>query len=76
MTCIHHWLVAPPTAPTSEAVCKLCGAQKTLSNYYIGELVSPRELSKLYAVAAKKQRRPSWGTQPLEPRKFRVSPLT
>ena len=30
--CHHHWLVDPPTAPTSHAHCKLCGKEATFSN--------------------------------------------
>ena len=31
-SCSHHWLVDPPTAPTSHAYCKLCSKKATFSN--------------------------------------------
>ena len=30
--CIHHWRCAPVTGPTSDAICKNCGAQRVFSN--------------------------------------------
>lgn len=38
--CRHHWLIEPPDGPTSEGVCKLCGARRefrTSSDDYIRE---------------------------------------
>lgn len=30
--CKHHWLVARPNGPTSEGICRKCGAQNTYPN--------------------------------------------
>lgn len=32
-TCIHHWVIEPPEAPTSRGACKKCGAQRVFVNY-------------------------------------------
>lgn len=31
-SCKHHWLIEPPSGPTSRGVCKLCGAEKEFNN--------------------------------------------
>jgi hypothetical protein len=31
-TCRHHWLIEPPSGPTSKGVCKLCGEVKVFDN--------------------------------------------
>ena len=31
--CCHHWLLEPPSGPTSEGTCKLCGQRKTFANW-------------------------------------------
>ena len=31
--CVHHWIIEPPTGPTSKGVCKLCGAEKDFANH-------------------------------------------
>ena len=31
--CQHHWLIEPANGPTSEGVCKHCGAKDSFRNY-------------------------------------------
>lgn len=31
--CAHHWIIEPPTGPTSKGYCKLCGAEKEFDNW-------------------------------------------
>ena len=31
--CPHHWLIDPAGGPTSEGVCRLCGAHRHFRNY-------------------------------------------
>lgn len=30
--CAHHWLLPRPGGPTSDGVCKFCGAERQFSN--------------------------------------------
>lgn len=30
--CRHHWVIDTPNGPTSQGVCKLCGAQQQFQN--------------------------------------------
>ncbi len=30
--CQHHWLIEPPTGPTSDGVCRLCGEKRAFEN--------------------------------------------
>lgn len=32
-TCVHHWIIEPPTQRISKGVCKLCGAVKEFENW-------------------------------------------
>ena len=32
-TCTHHWLIESPNGPTSEGICKRCGATRTFRNF-------------------------------------------
>jgi hypothetical protein len=27
-TCVHHWILPPPSGPTLQAACRKCGAQR------------------------------------------------
>lgn len=36
----HHYIVAPPNGPTSEGVCKECGATRTFPNFVEGSYVA------------------------------------
>ena len=31
--CVHYWVIDPPNGPTSNGVCKICGAEKEFKNY-------------------------------------------
>ena len=31
-SCQHYWLIEPPTGPTSDGVCRLCGEKRTFDN--------------------------------------------
>ena len=31
-SCQHHWLIEPPTGPTSDGVCHLCGEKRAFDN--------------------------------------------
>jgi hypothetical protein len=31
--CRHHWLIDPPSGPTSHGQCRLCGAEREFSNF-------------------------------------------
>jgi hypothetical protein len=35
MKCVHHWVCATPSGPTSESRCCKCGATKEFSNRLI-----------------------------------------
>ena len=35
--CAHHWIIAPPDQPTSQGICKLCGAEKEFENFVFPE---------------------------------------
>ncbi len=47
----HHYLIAPPNGPTSEGVCKTCGATKKFPNYidepFVGDFKARRERREL-----------------------------
>ncbi|MDD5093915.1 MAG: hypothetical protein PHV74_05985 [Dehalococcoidia bacterium] len=30
--CIHHWVIDPPSGPTSKGLCKRCGEEKDFPN--------------------------------------------
>jgi hypothetical protein len=30
--CRHRWLIASPNGPTSEGICRLCGARRAFRN--------------------------------------------
>jgi len=36
--CVHHWLIATPNGPTSDAVCIKCKATDVMQNSYEGAL--------------------------------------
>ncbi len=31
-SCKHYWLIEPPTGPTSDGVCRLCGEKRAFDN--------------------------------------------
>ena len=31
-SCEHYWLIEPPTGPTSDGVCRLCGEKREFEN--------------------------------------------
>jgi hypothetical protein len=33
--CIHHWIIDPPSGPTSKGRCKRCGEKRTFANTII-----------------------------------------
>ena len=33
MTCTHYFRIDPPSGPTSEGACKLCGETRTFKNW-------------------------------------------
>lgn len=35
--CVHHWIINEPDGPTSEGVCKKCGAKKLFPNYMFAD---------------------------------------
>ena len=35
--CTHHWLIAPPSGPTSKGVCRDCGATREFRNHFTEE---------------------------------------
>ena len=35
--CVHYWKIEPPNGPTSKAVCKYCGAERELWNFFGGD---------------------------------------
>lgn len=41
MTCTHWWVIATPTAPTSSARCKRCGAERVFANWEPQEYSMP-----------------------------------
>ena len=46
--CRHRWLIASPNGPTSEGVCRLCGARRDFRNSgddFIGDGVPSRTAS-------------------------------
>jgi hypothetical protein len=47
-TCQHHWLIEPALGPTSNGVCKRCGAVKIFLN--IVEDSQPKEITPKIAV--------------------------
>lgn len=32
-TCVHYWVIDPPTCPVSEGRCIKCGAEREFANY-------------------------------------------
>jgi len=32
MTCVHHWMIPPPTSKETVGVCSLCNERKGMSN--------------------------------------------
>lgn len=32
--CPHHWLIEPPSGPTSKGVCRTCGEERAFENYH------------------------------------------
>ncbi len=32
--CQHHWLIEPPTGPTSNGTCRVCGEERAFENYH------------------------------------------
>ena len=32
-SCQHHWLIAPPSGPTSQGVCRFCGEERAFQNH-------------------------------------------
>ncbi len=34
--CHHHWLIESPGGPTSNGVCRICGARREFRNYLEG----------------------------------------
>ncbi len=32
--CEHHWLIEPPSGPTSNGVCRVCGEERSFENYH------------------------------------------
>ncbi len=31
--CQHHWLIEPPTGPTRNGTCRVCGEERAFENY-------------------------------------------
>ncbi len=46
-TCKHHWLIEPPSGPTSKGVCKICGEVKIFDNI-LADLLSTKDGSALF----------------------------
>lgn len=44
--CKHHWLIEPPSGPTSKGMCKLCGEVKVFDNI-LADLLSAKDASAL-----------------------------
>ena len=32
--CEHHWLIEPPSGPTSNGTCRICGEERAFENYH------------------------------------------
>lgn len=45
-SCKHHWLIEPPSGPTSKGMCKLCGEVKVFDNI-LADLLSTKDASAL-----------------------------
>ena len=48
--CSHHWLIEPPSGPTSKGVCKLCGEVKVFDNI-LADLMLNNDNSALFEPA-------------------------
>ena len=39
--CQHHWMIAPPTGPTSSGVCRNCKEERTFENSHMDRAFNP-----------------------------------
>ena len=53
-TCHHHWLIDAAGGPLSKGTCRLCGAQRSFTNYVEGSAWGPSE-----PAGAEKERLPA-----------------
>ena len=53
-TCHHHWLIDAAGGPLSKGTCRLCGAQRSFTNYLEGSAWGPSE-----PAGAEKERLPA-----------------
>ena len=52
--CRHHWIIESPHGPTSQGVCKLCGAVRDFINY-VPDMRWGDEISALLGVQGKQE---------------------
>ena len=46
-TCRHHWIIEPALGPTSEGICRLCGATRTFLNI-VEDTESKEDLNRFF----------------------------